>query len=215
ASDATNLNLLAAKSAYAGLGASATDARMIREIQYLITANRLDAKLGANTFTAAAKAVDMTLGNIDQNVVSQNADYVQPFMLGLAAEALIKYYEDGHTSDIRIPIAVKHIADWLWTNAWNKTFITGYVGSQAFYYNNYYYRIGLSGSDQRNINLLVCPMYAWLSQYTGDATYQNEGDQCWQAGVNFDPSSGINWSGKNFSQNYRWSFDFVTWRGGH
>ena len=220
-SDATNLNLLATKSAYAGLDASGADARLIREIQYLITANRLDAKLGANTSAAATKAVDMTLGNVDQNVVSQNADYVQPFMLGLAADALIKYYEDGNTSDVRIPVAIRHIADWLWANAWNKASVSGYVFTDAFYYNNYYFKIGTPGqpfssaSDMRNLNNLVCPLYAWLYQYTGDATYQDEGDQCWQAGVNFDPGSAIGWSGKNFSQNYRWSFDFVTWRGGH
>jgi hypothetical protein len=57
-------------------------------------------------------------------------------------------------------------------------------------------------------------MYAWLFQYTGDSIYQEEGDRCWQGGVNIDPGGGIGWSGKNFSQNYRWSFDYVHWRSG-
>jgi len=211
-SDKAIVDSLATKSAYSGLGNAGANSDLIREIAYLVQANRLDNDLGASRSSPLAKAVDMTLGNVDQNVVSQNADYVQPFMLGLAAEALIQYYEDGHASDVRIPAAVKHIADWLWINAWNKISISGHVFRNAFYYNNYYLKIGASGSDQRNLNLLVCPLYAWLFQYTGDAAYQAEGDQCWQAGVNFDPSEGIGWSGKNFTQNYRWSFDYVTWR---
>jgi hypothetical protein len=55
-------------------------------------------------------------------------------------------------------------------------------------------------------------MYAWLFQYTGDQIYQIEGDRIFNSGVEDNPGNGIGWSGKNFSQQYRWSFDFVKWR---
>jgi putative Ig domain-containing protein/purple acid phosphatase-like protein len=228
AANKTDIDLLATNSYRASLGATNIDSDLSREVAYLTESMRYSVELGytqlssvwvmtPSTSTLAnqeAKAIDFALGHVDQWVVSQTAHNVQPFMLGLTAEALIKCYEDAGCSnyqDVRIPWAVKNMADWLWANAWNQT--NGAASwPNAFFYNNRFYKYGLTGSDQRYVNQLSCPMYGWLFQYTGDPKYQSEGDQCWQAGVNVDPGGGVGWSGKNFNQNYRWSFDYVTWR---
>ena len=201
---------LAVNSAFAFLwSAGLVDAPRIREASYLVNANRLDTDLGNGRDAKAKQAVAYLLGDIEQITVSGNAESNQPFMDGLAAEALIHYYEDGHQSDVRIPTAIKTLADWMWTNAW----IPGDGTNGYFYYNSYQYGIGMpSDGGSRNLNLLIAPMYAWLYKMTGNTKYQIEGDAIWSAGVEFDPAGTLGWSGKNFSQQYRWSFDFVNWR---
>jgi hypothetical protein len=206
--DAGRVHNLATHSAFSGLGGNAAGYEAIREAAFLIDANRYDVKLGTGSTTLLQRAVDMTLGNVDQQVYSENAKWIQPFMLGLAAEQLIHYYEDGHQSDVRIPWAIKRIADWLWTNAWNTS-----CTPNGFYYNSYECLNGLDRSTYVvSLNLLIAPLYAWLFKYTADYTYQAEGDAAWQAGVTQDPGNGLGFSGKNFSQQYRWSADYVTWR---
>jgi hypothetical protein len=120
---------------------------------------------------------------------------MMPFMVGLTMEALINYYEK--TGDVRIPTQIRLAADGLWSTAW-------VPASSSFYYE--------SAGDQTvgiaDLNLLIAPAYAWLWQKTGAAKYLQSGDQVFAGGVlyaNF-------WSGKQFSQNYRWSFDYVNWR---
>ncbi|MGH9479680.1 MAG: hypothetical protein ACRD1A_10645, partial [Terriglobales bacterium] len=44
------------------------------------------------------------------------------------------------------------------------------------------------------------------------AKYLEEGDAMWASGVMGSTASGVGWSGKNFSQQYRWSFDYPLWR---
>ena len=184
----------------------------IREASYLFTSNRLDNKLGNDRSRQMQQMASVVLGQVDQ-ITSGEAAWTQPFMDGLAAEALIHYYEDGHQDDVRVPAAIKTLADWLWINAWQPAG-NGECVANCFYYNSYQHKIGLlPGSDERNLNLLVAPMYAWLYKMTGDSKYQIEGDAIFAAGVNFDPAGTLGWSGKNFSQQYRWSFDFVGWRG--
>jgi hypothetical protein len=61
------------------------------------------------------------------------------------------------------------------------------------------------------LNDLVAPAYAWYWSKTGDDTYLTEGDLMFQH--TFD-SSSYAFSGKQFSQVYKWSFDYVGWRSG-
>ncbi len=179
----------------------------IREIAYLLNAYRYDTKLGNDRTALTKQTVDILLGHIDQIVVSGNAAWNQPFMCGLAAEALIDYYEDGHQSDTRIPIAIKQMADYLWANAWGKD-----ANGHGFYYNSFDYSIGHPHSDMSNLNLLIAPMYGWLYRYTGDATYQQEGDIIFSDGATYG-ASGLGYNGgKNFSQQYHWSFDYIKYR---
>lgn len=57
------------------------------------------------------------------------------------------------------------------------------------------------------INLVV-PAYGWYYSVTGDREYIRRGDELWKWALADD----ISYSGKIFSQNYRWSFDYLRWR---
>ncbi len=49
---------------------------------------------------------------------------------------------------------------------------------------------------------MIVPAYAWYWRYSGDDLYRERGDQMFGNAMNTD----ISYSGKTFSQNYRWSF---------
>jgi hypothetical protein len=194
---------------HAGVGIYGFSPTYMREQAYALNTFRYVGKIQGGSPLIAAQVTNLI--QMADAVSNGTARYYQPFMCGLLAEALIKYYEDGHQSDIRIPLAIKGMADALYANAYNK--IRSQPGS--FFYNSFRYSIGLtdeSGNEWRGLNLLIAPMYAWLYQYTGDRKYQMQGDEIWKTGVNADPSATVGWSGKNFSQNYRWSFDYIRWR---
>jgi hypothetical protein len=205
--NAAGHSLIASQTAY-------INTSFVRENTYWTDVNRFATKIGTDSKSVQiAQTVAQSLGHISQIVDTQNAAHVEPFMMGLLADSLIEYYNDGHQTDTRIPTAIKKLADYLWANAWNTPEEAG-----AFYYDSYRYSIGMmndglsGGNELRGLNLLVAPMYAWLYTMTGNSTYQTEGDTIFSQGVTAPVGSTIGWSGKNFSQNYRWSFDYVTWR---
>jgi hypothetical protein len=184
----------------------------VRELSYYLNTQRIDTRIGNSHAVQIAQAVSTLLGQIDQ-ITAGTADWYQPFMMGLMSEALIKCYEDSscpNYHDPRIPVALKSLADLLWANAWN----VAWYQQGAFIYNSYQQSIGvpLGANDMRGLNLLIAPLYAWLFKTTGVQTYQVQADTVWQAGVTMDPGNGMAWAGKNYSQNYRWSPDFVAWR---
>jgi hypothetical protein len=188
-----------------------------RETAYAILA-KLDAeKLGSATSPRLVPLVNIALGHIDQWFVSKTSRcpeggcpaaatgqyYIQPFMVGLTMRALIVYHEKS--GDPRIPPAVKAAADWLWANAWMSS-------GQTFWYENWVADPSQTFPAQggaADLNLLIAPAYAWLYRQTGDATYQSRGDQLFSGGVLNAATLG---SGKQFDQNYIWSFDYVKWR---
>ena len=59
-----------------------------------------------------------------------------------------------------------------------------------------------------DLNMLIAPAFAWLYKETGDAKYRDRGDQIFGGGVQHA------WldNGKQFNQNYRWSFDYIRLR---
>jgi hypothetical protein len=184
----------------------------VREGCYMLGAKRLDYDAGgASTLAQVKQMAAYCLGDEDQ-IVNNNAyfPFENFFMDGLMAQALIEYWEDPKTGngDPRIPPAIKAIADHVWSVGW----IPWSGGNGEFVYNLFQNQIGLGVGQMESLNLLIAPMFAWLYENTGLSEYQLEGDTIWSAGVNDPPSDGIGWSGKNFSQQYRWSFDYVTWR---
>jgi hypothetical protein len=185
---------LAQNSAFAGAGGGPTCA-VSRETAYIINAYLAAEDVGQPRNPLLATAVNYALGHIDQWFVSKTCPDMLPFMVGLTMEALINYYEK--TGDVRIPPQIRIAADGLWSTAW-------VPASVSFYYE--------SAGDQTvgtaGLNLLIAPAYAWLWQKTGAAKYLDRGDQAFAGGVVYT----IFWSGKQFSQNYRWSFDYVKWR---
>lgn len=165
-----------------------------REVAYAIM-SYLDAELlGAPRRTRLPQLVDQALGHIEQWFVTKTYTRIAPFMVGLTAEALILYHEK--TRDPRIPPAIKTALDWLWANAWVSK-------DRAFWYESLDKTRGAS-----DLNLLIAPAYAWLYRHTGDPVYRDRGDQIFTGGV----KGAWVGSGKQFNQNYRWSFAYVKWR---
>ena len=189
-----------------------------REIFYHLMAYLFALAAGEPKNPVGEAYLELTLGYIDQWFVSKNyvvtggdvppaaigKFYTQPFMVGLAAEALIQYYETK-SQDVRIPAAVKIAMDWLWANAWNAT-------NQAFSYDVYGPAIGpyqTSNNNAPDLNLLLAPAFAWLYKQTGDTTYRDRADAIFAGGVT---RACPGCDGKHFNQQYRWSFDYLKWR---
>ena len=142
--------------------------------------------------------VDQALGHFDQWFVSKTSLYVRPFMVALSAHALINYYE--HTGDPRIIPALITGLDWLWDHTWD-----GHAA--AFRYTD---RVVPSGGTDPapDLNLLIAPAYAWVYRQTKEQRFADRADQIFFGGSQL---AFLN-NGKQFNQNYRWSFDFIKWR---
>lgn len=191
----------------------------VRETCYALGLRRLDydAGGGLSTLAQVQQLATQCLGDADA-IVNGTTGYEQPFMDGLLAQALIEYYMDpqtGNQADPRIPPAMQALADHIYSTCW----IPRSGNNGLFVYNLLWQNSGLlpdaGGSDLRNLDLLVAPLYAWVYSQTGNSLYQQEGDSIWLSGVDASSDNGLGWSGKNFSQQYRWSFEYVLWRSGH
>jgi hypothetical protein len=214
-----------------------TDFTSLREDAYGVE-SLLDAQtLNGTTFPLLQQAETTLLGTLDQIFIQKRYTWYQPFMVGLAAEALIKY--NDQYPDPRIPYVLKQALDTMWSNAWRPDL-------HGFYYRCYAANLpGLPAdmpasnhgcfdpdtspgnadsqaypwtpgdtfdySDvQPNLNNLISPAYAWMYLQTGDTRYREAADSIFADGVIYN--GAINWAGKEFSQNYRWSFDYMKWR---
>lgn len=172
---------------------------MSREVAYNIESKLLAEEVGYSDRAEVQRLVGIALGHYDQWFVSKTAAYVRPFMAALTAEALILWYDK--TKDPRVLPMLKTGADVMWENMWIPE-------HKAFKYTD---RQMPHGGDQPapDLNLLIAPLYGWIYKMTGDEKYRERGDQIFEGGVAFaflnDP--------KHFNQNYRWSFQYLSWRG--
>jgi hypothetical protein len=173
-------------------------AGLSRENAYVILA-RLNAEVVGEPRTARLpKLVDNALGHIDQWFVSHTADYVQPFMVGLTAEALIRWH--AKEGDERVLPALKQAAVSLWKEYWVPK-------SNAFKYMNKEVPGEGNTNPAPDLNQLIAPIYAWIYHMTGDVAYRNRAIVIFKGGVDAAFLSG----GKQFNQSYRLSFDTVRW----
>ena len=176
------------------------DFNLTRETAYIIDVWVAAEGLGAPRNPLLLRSIDFALGQLDQFEAGAE---VHPFMVGLCLEALINYYEMtvAHGKpDHRIPAAVKTALDFMWDD--------GPISKNnyGFYYNHF----SVPASASTDLNLLVAPAYAWYWSKTGDSNYLHRGDLLFEHGLD----NSIDYSGKIFSQNYKWSFDYVRWRSG-
>jgi hypothetical protein len=195
--------LLSTKNIWAPTAVGVSDGS-IRETAYIVNAYIDAEKLGASRHPHLLRKVDYLIGHYDQIFVSKTYSVHQTFYDGLAAEAMINFFE--LTGDPRIPPTIKTMLDWMYNIGWDKSISklvwnpdpvgpTCSSGCQV-------YMNGL-------INLIV-PSFAWYWSITGNAVYQERGDEIWTHALDED----ISYSGKIFSQNYKWSFDYLRWRKG-
>ncbi len=178
-----------------------SDPNLVRELAYAIDCFVAGEESGQPHSRFYDQAVEGLLGIFDQIYVSApytSGFYNASFMGGLAAEALIAHQK--HTGDPRVLPAIKAMLDWQWANVVNRQ--TGAMMYAALEVPTEWYT---------DLNNLIIPAYAWVWLQTGDPLYQQRGDFLFQHALDTD----IGYSGKIFSQNYKWSFDYVRWRSGN
>ena len=142
----------------------------------------------------------IVMGHFEQWFVSERAKFVYPFMVGLSVEALIDYYEVS--GDPEVLWLLKQAADKMYPNplTWHETSESMMIVEEK------------SGVITRgpapDLNMMIAPLYGWVFQQTGDVKYRDIGDRLFRSGAQKAYLDG----GKQFSQNYRWSFKYLEWR---
>src|SRR4029453_5108511 len=114
-----------------------------REVAYCLMSYVNAEDVGAPRRGRPPTPADQALGHVDQWFISKTSRapnpfalvppaagqyYVQPFMVGLTMQALIRYWD--LTQDPRVQPAAKKALDWLWARAWVAT-------DRAFWYENW------------------------------------------------------------------------------
>ncbi|RUL87939.1 glycoside hydrolase family 88 protein [Tautonia sociabilis] len=198
--------LLAQGSAFAA-SSGGPDSALSRETAYIINAYLAAQELGAPGLELPLEtAVSYALGHI-RAWIDGTAASAKPFMIGLTLEALINLH--GRTGDPRVPDAVRSALNWLWD--------TGHLAA-GHTFPFILCREGVRSEECRtlqdspapDLNLLIAPAFAWLHFVSGDEESAVRGDRVFEGGVfGADLSAG-----KRFTQNYRWSFDYLRWRAG-
>lgn len=202
ASNNSAVNLLATADPFWPYGGW-VDPYWMRETAYQIDVWIAAEMAGHARYPLLNRAVDRLIGQLDQ--FSNQKFEMHPFMAGIAMEALINWYEMNlleNTPDQRIPAVIKMTLDALWRDWYLDD-------SYSLLYNRYSIPNQFAFTE---LNDLVAPAYAWYWSKTGDDTYLNEGDILFQH--TFDNPGAYAWSGKQFTQIYKWSFDYVGWRSG-
>ena len=225
----TAVNLLANNEAYDVYYSGSVYAESVRVSAYMMDDRLANEIIGvARNEAFMLRTVDVMLGYLDQSYnlsfsnPNQQGYDIHPFMVGLAMEALITYYEldlaEGHTPDARIPLEIKKTLDWLEA--------TQYIPStHTFAYGAYDVPKNpalVSGTlyQATELNDLVATAYAWYWYQTNNTTYLTEGDDLfsnvWDSagGQTIGGDSGWTYSVKEYNQIYKWSFDYVRWRSG-
>ena len=200
---------------------------MSREVAYSINSYMDTEALGYPKRKNKDLYISYALGHIDQwfvtfsNPIVPNKWWIQPFMVGLTMRALIQAYDETPpaqrtASMLTIPAKIKVALDGLW--AGNIPGATPGQGawlpaSEAFFYATFI-DAGTCGatpciqSPAPDLNLLIAPAFAWYYLQSGDTAYRTRGDQVFAGGVR----GAYLAQGKQFDQNYIYSFDYVTWR---
>lgn len=197
------LQMLATKAAYAGDStplSSTQHADYSREVAYSMMAYMNAEFAGFPRRSRLNELRDQALDHLDQWFGKKNAPYVRPFMVALTAQALITY--DKHIGDPRILPALENAMNELWKNTWIPQ-------QESFQYTDRNHSSG--GTEPApDLNLLIAPVYGWLYHKTGKAHHRDRGDQIFAGGV----KQAYLVNGKQFNQNYRWSFEYLKWRRG-
>ncbi len=163
------------------------------------------AALGAPESPLLQRTIDKLIGNLE--LISNQAYFTHPFMEGLAIETLEHWYDYTSTKgtpDYRVFPVIKQTLDALWRDSWIPNLY-------LLNYNRYTLPVSQNVS-MTALNDLVAHGYAWYWLHSGDTVEQARGDLLFQH--TFDDPGTYAWSGKQFSQIFKDSFDFVRFRSG-
>jgi hypothetical protein len=167
-----------------------------REVSYAIMTYLNAQRIGSAENPRLRLLVKQALGHLEQWFAeSQPQKAVKPFMVGLTVQALIQYYE--YRPDLHIISAIQSALTALWLHSWKEN-------EKAFQYQ-------LNKGDEGaapDLNLLIAPGYMWMYLKTKDTLWLERADDIFGAGVELAHLA----HGKQFNQNYFWSFNFMKWR---
>lgn len=165
----------------------------LRETAYALALHIQSQRFGIpRNFARINQLKAFLLGHLDQQYIKRTGYFRKPFMAGLAADALILYYEQIQKDPAIITMLTK-VADYLRTQMW--------LGTGFQYTDNPAEGIATSP----DLNLLIAPMYSWLYEQTMLPRMGIFSDEVFKAGVLNSYLTG----GKQFNQNYRLSFKYV------
>jgi hypothetical protein len=214
------VDYLAHSAAYNAYYSGPVYATSVRVSAYMMDDRLADEITGRARIPAfMLRGVDVMLGYLDQsynlnfNNPNQQEYDIHPFMVGLAMEALITYYEldlaEGNTPDARIPLEIKKTLDWLEATQYIPQTHTFAYGAYDLPKNPNL----VAGTlyEATELNDLVATAWAWYWSKTNNSTYLTQGDDLFS---HVWSSGGWTWSVKEYNQVYKWSFDYVRWRSG-
>lgn len=169
-----------------------------RDVAFVIHNYLNTERLGETERTRFLMLVGHARGHI-QKWVGGTAAYIRPFMVALTSHALIDYHE-SRKNPSAIVADLQNIALKMWNELWVST-------AKSFKYTDRIVDDPHDMDPAPDLNLLICPLYAWLYKQTGDEGYKEKADLIFAGGV----EKAALHDGKHFNQNYRWSFKYVEW----
>lgn len=176
----------------------------------------------------------------DDSCGCANANFMNPFMVGIAGYALIEFYEAevaaGRDPNAMwpkdtwqtIPDALRDMFVYMFEEAvvvtgdtpdkavGERLWIADYEGTGYGTFRYLDRTLCASGGPSAApvLNLLIAPTYAWLGTHFSEERLITEmGDAVWQGGVRLGDITSVSANlGKRFGQNYQKSFHYVLWR---
>ena len=184
------------------VSAGSVDPVGMRENSYRSNMFMANAELGAAPSPLLQSNIDKLLGNLIMAAEGTGGvgGAVHPFMVGLAAETLSRWYAFSVAAgkpDYRVVPVMKVALDTLWSTNW--------LPSGWFNYNRF--TLPTLTGDSSLLNNLNAQGYAWLWYMTGDTTERQHAYDLFSNA--FHPANGFDWDGKEFSQEFEFSFDTV------
>jgi hypothetical protein len=175
----------------------------MRENAYRANMWLANSQLGAPEWPLLQRNIDKLIGMLIMAAEGTGGigAAAHPFMVGLATETLSRWYAYSVATgkpDYRVVPVMKAALDALWATNWRT--------SGWFTYNRF--EIPLSTApDFSALNNLNAQGYAWLWYMTGDTTERQHAYDLFSNAFVYPNAFG--WSGKQFSQEYEFSFDTV------
>lgn len=169
------------------------DDTYMRETAYSIEAFVNAELVGRERDSRLVRNVDLLIAQIDISIRTESPQQpvsLQHFMLGLASDALIKYYK--LTADARIPPTIYRFLRWSKTTGWNPTT------------NKMVWQLPPNYKEDTTLINLVAHAFAWYARHAIDTEMRDHADLMFAHALDELP-----WGGKMFSQMYQKSFRFV------
>lgn len=170
-----------------------------REVAYVIMAYLAAESVGEPRHARLNFLIDQALDHTEQ-WMDGRAGYVRPFMVGLTAKALIRYYEHplGEQDEDRKALIVNKLtkmADWLWDYTWVE-------GSGAFRYTDRMVEGNADLNPSPDLSLLVAPIFEWVYSKTKKPQFRDRADRIFEGGVRQSYLAGA----KQYNQYMFWSY---------